>query len=131
MDFVPDGREFEPLRLYVSLPKTHFLARKTDGVTFQELDGQSFLIARELGLWDDVIEKRLARSKFFRQDTDSLAEIVNASVIPCFATNVTFRYRGETTRVFIPILDEDAKKTFYALYKTKKRDVFQRIKDIG
>lgn len=32
---------------------------KTEGVTFEELDGQSFLIAKDLGPWDRIVETHL------------------------------------------------------------------------
>lgn len=115
-------------RLYVSLPTNHFLSKKTQGVTFNELDGQSFLIARDLGIWDKVIDLHLKKSKFFRQDNESLREIVSASSIPSFATNITLKYRDDMTRVFIPILDEDATKPFYAICKKEKIDILNKIK---
>ena len=114
-------------RLYVSLPKNHFLSRKNEGVTFHELDGQSFLIAKGLGIWDDVVAKHLTKSKFFRQEQDFLKEIVSASSIPSFATNITTKFREDRLRVFIPILDKDATKSFYALCRKEKIGTLNKI----
>ncbi len=128
---VPDEIHMEKVfdeELYVSLPKKHFLSRRTDGVAFKELDGQSFLIAKDLGIWDEVVGIHLKNSKLFRQDQNSLQEIICSSSIPSFATNITIKYRKDPTRVYIPILDEDAVKTFYAVVKKEKIDILSKIK---
>lgn len=114
-------------KLYVSLPKSHFLAMKNDGVTFEELDGQSFLIAKDLGPWDEIVAKHLSKSRLFRQERDQLGEIVSASNIPSFVTNITLRYRNEENRVAIPIIDEEASMPFYAICKENKIKTLRTI----
>ena len=108
--------------LYISLPKNHFLAGLQQGVHFSEIDGQSFLVSENLGVWDKIVDKHLPKSKFFPQALDNLYEIVNASTIPSFATNITIPIWNERDRVNIPILDEDAKVDFYLVYKKEKAD---------
>lgn len=117
-------------KLYVSLPKKHFLSKKIKGVTFSELDGQSFLIIKELGIWNEVINKHLKNSKFFKQDQSEIQEIINASNIPSFATNISIKYRESHDRVFIPILDEDSEKIFYAICKKEKIILLSKIKNM-
>lgn len=53
--------------LYMTIPKQHFLAGLKDGVHFSEMDGQSFLVAENLGIWDKIIEKYLPKSRFLPQ----------------------------------------------------------------
>lgn len=114
-------------KLYVYLPKKHFLAMKTEGVTFEELDGQSFLIAKDLGPWDRIVETHLKKSKFFRQEQENLSEIVSASSIPGFVTNMSLKFRDDPIRIAIPIMSEDATIPFYAICKKDKLHILRKI----
>lgn len=114
-------------KLYVYLPKNHFLAMKTEGVTFEELDGQSFLIAKDLGPWDKIVETHLKKSKFFRQEQENLSEIVSASSIPGFVTNMSLKFRDDPLRIAIPIMSEDATIPFYAICKKDKLHILRKI----
>ncbi|MBO8426343.1 MAG: hypothetical protein IAC61_03365 [Firmicutes bacterium] len=107
-------------------------AREDGGVSFSDLDGQSFLIVREFGIWDEVIAKKLKRSRIFRQkNMDGLQEIVSASSIPSFVTNISLRFRDDTDRVFVPITDEEATKTFYGICKKANIRLLKRIKAVN
>lgn len=110
--------------LFLYLPKRHFLAGKTEGVYAKEADGQSFLLGENLGIWEDWTMRHLPNSKFYRQTPSDLADIVSASSIPAFVTNVTQVYRENTERIAIPILDQDATMPFYLIYKTSKKDKY-------
>lgn len=114
-------------KLYVYLPKKHFLAMKTEGVTFEELDGQSFLIAKDLGPWDRIVETHLKKSKFFRQEQENLSEIVSASSIPGFVTNISLKFRDDPIRIATPIMSEDATIPFYAICKKDKLHILRKI----
>lgn len=114
-------------KLYVYLPKKHFLAMKTEGVTFEELDGQSFLIAKDLGPWDRIVETHLKKSKFFRQEQENLSEIVSASSILGFVTNISLKFRDDPIRIAIPIMSEDATIPFYAICKKDKLHILRKI----
>lgn len=114
-------------KLYVYLPKKHFLAMKTEGVTFEELDGQSFLIAKDLGPWDRIVETHLKKSKFFRQEQENLSEIVSASSIPGFVTNMSLKFRDDPLRIAIPIMSEDTTIPFYAICKKDKLHILRKI----
>lgn len=114
-------------KLYVYLPKKHFLAMKTEGVTFEELDGQSFLIAKDLGPWDRIVETHLKKSKFFRQEQENLSEIVSASSIPGFVTNISLKFRDDPSRIAIPIMSEDTTIPFYAICKKDKLQILRKI----
>jgi len=113
--------------LHVFLPKTHFVSGLTDGVKFSDIDGQSFLVANELGLWDKMIKKHLPNSKFFTQDFENLSEIINASTIPTFSTNVTIPLREDSDRVDIKILDDAASVDFYIIYRAKDKSKLLKL----
>ena len=91
-----------------------------DGVYFKDIDGQSFLVANELGVWESIVKDNMPRSKFFSQDFENLGEIINGSTIPSFATNITIPNQ-ETDRVFIHILNAAAKVDFYISYKKENK----------
>ena len=100
---------------------------KTDGVTFEELDGQSFLIAKDLGPWDRIVETHLKKSKFFRQEQENLSEIVSASSIPGFTTNISLKFRDDPSRIAISIMSEDTTIPFYAICKKDKLHILRKI----
>lgn len=108
-------------KLSVSLPKTHFLAKMTDGVYFKDIDGQSFLLGNSTGIWESLVREKMPNSRFYIQDMEALQEIVSASSLPAFVTNVSKNFDDEN-RVYIPILDDEASLTFYmvALRKEEK-----------
>ncbi len=117
--------------LYVSLPKTHFLANKKDDLSFKELDGQSFIIVKEIGIRDKVINKHLKKSRFFRQGSDEVQELVNSSSIPTFVTNISIRFKTYSDRIFIPIIDQDNMIPFYVICKKNKLCFLDKLKNIG
>lgn len=114
-------------KLYACLPVTHFLSKK-DKVTLEELDGQSFLLSNSIGVWDTWVRNRLTKSKFFTLDQESLSEVVSLSSIPSFQTNLSMKFDNRADRVLIPIEDEDASLTFYAIYRKNKKHIFDLIK---
>lgn len=114
-------------KLYVSVPKNHFISGMKNGVHFSEIDGQSFLVADNLGIWDDIIEKYLPKSKFLKQTMDNLYEIVNASTIPSFVTNISYLMRNENDRVAIPLLDDVAQVEFFLVYKNENKQMLNNL----
>ncbi len=113
--------------LYITIPKSHFLSGMKNGVHFKEIDGQSFLVAENLGIWDKIVAKNLPKSKFFPQAMENLYEIINASTIPNFSTNLTLPVRAEINRISLPILDDDATMNFYITYKKQDKQKFKNI----
>ncbi len=113
--------------LYITIPKTHFLAGIKDGVHFSEIDGQSFLVSNNLGIWDQIVTKNLPKSKMFTQLKSNLEELINSSTIPNFSTNTTIPLRSRINRVNIPILDDDATVKFYIVYKKQNK---QKLKNL-
>ena len=114
-------------KLYVCLPKEHFLAHK-ESVTFKELDGQSFLLANDLGVWDDVVKRKLSNSKFFKLDKENLDEVAKYSSIPNFQTNISAKFDNLTDKVSIPVIDDESTLSFYCIYRLNKKNIFDLIK---
>ena len=114
--------------LYLSVPKTHFLAGlENDGIYFKDADGQSFLVAEKLGIWEMILEKHFKNSRLFRQNIDNLNEIVNSSTIPSFVTNITSSNRENDDRVFIKFLDDEASVNFYVITRNKNKKMLNEL----
>ncbi len=113
--------------LYVCLSKEHFLSSKKE-VSYKELDGQSFLLGTNLGIWDDIVKRRLSKSKFIVLERESLDEVSKYSSIPSFVTNLSMTLVDRESKVRIPIVDDETKVTFYVVYRPAKKKIFDFIK---
>ena len=112
--------------LYVSIPSDHALKKfKDTGVTFKDIDGNTFLQISYVGVWDEIKKKMLPNSKILRQsDRESLNALESASSLLSFATDVSLRSireRNNPNRILIPIIDPEATVQFYCLMKKDKR----------
>lgn len=58
---------------------------------------------------------------------ENLNELINASTIPSFSTNISLSMRSESGRINIPIIDEDAKVDFYIVYKKQDRQKLKKL----
>lgn len=114
------SRKFVDEQLYASLSPTHSLAKIKEGIYFKDLDGQSFLIGNTVGIWNDIVRKHLTNSHFYIQDMDALAEVVSSSSLPAFVTNLSMDFKNEMERVYIPIIDKEAKLSFYLVCLKKE-----------
>lgn len=101
-------------KLYVSAPKEHPLT-KYSSLTFDQLNGCTFLMVEKVGVWKEVVEKAMPSSKFLLQDSsENLAQIILFSSILSFATNITLAFQHkEESREYISISDSSASIPFY------------------
>lgn len=58
-----------------------------------------------LSYHNDITLKNLKKSKLFKIDDNAITDVISASTIPSFATNITLKYREFEDRIPIPILD--------------------------
>lgn len=114
-------------KLYVCLPKEHFLAKK-EFTTYKELDGQSFLLGNELGVWDAIVKRRLPKSTFFRLDRNNVAEVAKYTSIPSFQTDISMKLENRGDKITIRIIGDDTSLPFYAIYRSSKKKIFSFIK---
>ena len=114
-------------KLYVCLPKEHFLAKK-EFTTYEELDGQSFLLANELGVWDNIVKRRLPKSTFFRLDRNNVAEVAKYSSIPSFQTDISMKLENRGDKINISVIGDETIVPFYAIYRPSKKKIFNFIK---
>lgn len=128
-----ESDELESIRwqsehLYITLPPAHPLAGRT-GVHLRELNGQTMLLYSQIGFWYDLCMEKMPEARFLMQDEyTALGELVQASALPAFSTNLV-RNDDERhmNRVFIPILDSEARVDYYCIFKKKSNTLLNRF----
>lgn len=114
-------------RLNVCVPKNHALAGLAT-VTFSELNGYNFLLASELGFWDDMCRREMPASRFLVQpDAFALQELIRESAMPCFTTDLTGNREELAGRNQIPITDSAANITYQLAFHQKSRQYAERL----
>ena len=100
--------------LYFSLPKDHPLADRK-AISFAEMNGETFLMYSEVGVWHELHHREMPNSRFILQDDMSaLREVTRASSLPAFVTDLSMRLPGhDSKRVNIPISDQSATMSFW------------------
>ena len=101
-------------RLLFAVPPEHRIAgMKACG--FKDMDGESFLMASEVGYWDHIVRRQMPKARFLLQSgMEALNELVRASSLPHFATDLTLRLYGrDPLRAYVPISDDAAVEHFY------------------
>lgn len=106
--------------LYITLVPAHpAVAYKDRGLSFSDVNGETFLMISSVGVWEDIVRSKMPDSRFILQnDHDSLTELVNTSSLASFATDLTirmFRSQDNPSRVFIPFTDKEATIQFYCV----------------
>lgn len=114
--------------LHLSVLPAH-PAAMMDSVTFSDVDSGSFLVYKNLGIWENIVRKNMPNTRFiFQNGIDEYLEVVGSSSLPTFDTDWGLAIYGQrTNRVSVPIRDSVAKKTFFAVYQDRDRDKFDRL----
>lgn len=100
--------------LFFSLPPGHALSgRKV--LHLRDLNGETMLLYSDIGFWKKALEKEMPETHFLVQtEFSTFHELVKASVLPSFITNLAIKKEEETSnRINIPIADLEASATFY------------------
>ena len=110
--------------LMVSLPRTHPLACRKE-LHISDLAGLTMLLSTGLGIWQELHDKKMKDVHFIVQsDRKTLHELISASDIPNFVTNLSSQYISYVpeNRVAVPLMDPEATVQFYlcAAKKHKK-----------
>ncbi|MBR2812462.1 MAG: LysR family transcriptional regulator [Solobacterium sp.] len=124
---VPCGTE----SLYFSLVPAHpAVVFQNQGLSFSQMNGETFVMAGEIGVWHDLTVNMMPDSKFVLQDSlESLSTVINASTLPAFASDLTirlFRSRENSGRIFIKILDPEATLQYHCVILKKNRERYAR-----
>ena len=120
-------REYVTEQLFISLPPAHPLAKKK-GLYLADLAGQTMLLYSELGVWQKLSDEKMQDIHFIVQtQREAFADLINASVLPSFTTNLTQQHSAELDRVDVPILDPEATITFYLCVRKEKKKLLEAI----
>ncbi|GFI03519.1 HTH-type transcriptional regulator GltC [Lachnospiraceae bacterium] len=105
-------------QLYLSVPETHELAAAKN-LQFEDFDGETLLLYREIGFWKELCTQNLPRSNFLIiEDHDSFFSIVMQSPFPSFATDIRIAEAGVIPgQKAIPITNPEATATHYLVCK--------------
>lgn len=93
--------------------------------TFAEMDGVSFILLENIGIWSDIIQKKMPHSKFlYQRDREAFHEILDHTNFPHFGTNLSIDVKTLATqrRQLLPIQDPEANLDFYIVYRIEERD---------
>lgn len=115
-------------KLFFSLPVSHKFA-KEKSLSFADMDGENMLLMSDVGFWYDMTLRKMPHSRFLVQnDRYTFNELVSASVLPSFSTDLANEYLGTNAdRVDIPIFDEEAEVTYYLVCLQKNKKQFERL----
>lgn len=120
-------REYVTEQLFVSLPPAHPLAKKK-GLYLSDLSGQTMLLYSELGVWQRLHDEKMQDIHFIVQtQREALADLISASVLPNFTTNLTQQHSEVLDRVDVPILDPEATITFYLCVRKDKKKLLEAL----
>ena len=113
--------------LAVVLPSEHQLAGRSS-VSMAELDGETFLLLKDIGFWRQVCDQHLPHSEFIVQEDRGVFEgLVRSSPLPHFVTDAPFFSDAAPERVVVPIRDTAAHATFYLLARAGCRQEAENL----
>jgi DNA-binding transcriptional LysR family regulator len=122
-------QEYRTEQLYLSVPPFH-PAASYKKISFEEMDGQNFIMYAHVGFWDGVVREKMPHSKFFLQnDLDAVGELARYSDLPSFASditqkNLTSRLNG---RVNVPFSDPESQVTYYLICRKNQMDSWKML----
>ncbi len=122
------ARECGQEKLMFALPKGHRYARRKS-LSFAEMNGENMLLMNDIGFWDFVRREKMPDSRFLIQnDRFSFNELVSASTLPAFTTDLADRFLGISEgRTEIPVSDPEASVTYYLICLKQSQKEYQRL----
>lgn len=120
-------KEYGTESIFFALPKDHHYARRKS-LSLREMNGENMLLMTDIGVWN-LVKEMMPDSRFLLQDDQfSFNELVQASSLPSFISDLAIKYLGKPQkRVIVPIKDKEATITYYLVCKKNKRKDFQNL----
>ena len=130
----PDGtpryicKAFVREELSVVLPVSHQLAKRKK-LQLQDLAGEKLLIYNNIGFWYSVCKQKIPDAVFLEQSEHSvLREIVHASELPSFITNITNTNNAiPDNKVVIPLSDPEVNVQFWCVCLAENAREYQAL----
>ena len=116
-------------QLYVCVPEGHPFLQYKDGITFEQMDGNTYLQIEDVGIWRKVKQHDMPHSQIILQkDRKDLMKLIQNSSIPCFMSSLSSKqYKDQIQRISIPITDSSATITFMFVIAKKDRQRFSNL----
>ena len=115
-------------QLFVSFPAGHQLAGRKQ-LWAKDLAGLTMLLYSNLGIWKKIHESMTETHFILQTDRQAFSDLVTASVLPSFVTNISKNNQNpQKDRIIVPLLDADAKKTFYLCARRNDKALFDHIR---
>ena len=92
--------------------------------------GEKLLIHNRIGFWYNVCRRKIPDAVYLEQsDLSALSEIVNASDLPSFVTNMSARIGMMTPsgKIAVPLVDEEVNVQFWCVCKADKKREFAAL----
>ena len=114
--------------LFVLLPSTHRLAKRKT-LQLKDLAGEKILIHNKIGFWYSVCKRKIPDAVFLEQsELSALREIVYASELPSFITNITNTYDCvPQDKVAVPLLDSEVNVQFWCVCLAENAREYQAL----
>lgn len=113
-----DAIECQPLmeeHLSICVPPDHDLAQYKS-VTCDMINGFNCLLSSEIGFWNELCREKMPSSRFLIQtDEFTFRELIRASSLPCFTTDLVEADQRPENRIIIPITDPEVNVTYYTI----------------
>lgn len=124
------GVEVRPLMtesLCVLVPHAHRLAGR-DSLTWEDLNGEQFLIQVAIGFWAELVRNRMPDSEFVEQtDPTVFAQLVASSPLLSFGTDLTLAGPPLESRRAVPVAESDASVAYFLASRTAASDQVRAI----
>lgn len=130
--FNEDGfycKKFETEELFLSVPTNHELADKKE-IYFSDIKDDKMLLFNPIGIWEDVVLDKLPNINFLIQnDRVIFKELGKKQNILSFNSNLVVEHEGQTFKknILVPILDEEAKITYYCVCKNNMKNEINKL----
>lgn len=115
-------------KLSVLLPVSHQLAKRKK-LQLQDLAGEKLLIHNNIGFWYSVCKQKIPDAVFLEQsELSALREIVYASELPSFITNITNTNNTiPDNKVVIPLSDPEVNVQFWCVCLAENAREYQAL----
>lgn len=116
-------RRYGEEHLFFSLPPAHPLS-DSKTLHFKDLNGDTMLLRNRLGFWKRITDEKLPDTHFLVQEDADFDELVKASALPSFTSDLVIQREGEVpNRIKIPIEDKEANVVYFLYYRLKDQNL--------
>ena len=100
-----------------------------ESLSFAEMNGENMLLMSDIGFWNFVRTEKMPDSRFLTQsDRFSFNELVRASSLPAFTTDLAKRYIDmESDRIVVSVSDPEATVTYYLACNKDEKSEFAAL----